>query len=791
MKDLDELEISIIKEAICPRSDWFGYSVFKDSLCDLLVEVSSNDESGNYPIDVVEVLIKKLESSDTGSFAAATGDKSLGLKGLYGEHPIHAAIYNMCKQNNNSQARICLLAHISSMATTWRQRLKGLHGEAGNEEELALKQYEGSLGRACLGVRRIREETVTELNVRLKTTREICKAVTRHLGKYKHTGDHLDVNYLQHIERFLSYGLEIRSPRGEVSGKARKSTKNPNIIQLQHLDDDPNDNSLPAGAVQFAVMNTVDHQGRDQSDEIRSHGAALSEERAAILLQREASPLQVDLGDSSVQAAMRARNTAAHKQKTAKLLPHRWEQLNEFEIRQLWTTATSKQRYSDAVPALALMLMTGSPLTVILHSRVVKNEDQVPGDIDKGALYFCKESKSWFSHVLTPEQRRTLQTEWLPHMQPSNNRLKLVIPEALLPYIEATMSTATRRVSKRSVELFKARTHQHITDSIDRLISDTNKKNGARVTLLRLENHLFNTINQFGNDTAEACLITETIPNYGHQSPLYYFAPTIGTLESTYLHGIDHISQQAGIAVPRQSDMVMVMPSEERIGSQIVPTDDYVINMVASLKSYLKEATRDWSEKQFIDFHNTYTGYTMMLLMFSTGYRAVRDPLSTITEVNFRRKFVIISDKIDDTQSHSRLVPVPDITCQQLDYYQDHTEFMKTRLASYMDRCWQTTFFFLDQRMRPVEARPKTMERYVAREGSPPLNINRHYLRTRLREFGATGAEVDAFMGHWDHGQEPMQKFSSFSLSHYQQRLASILESLMHHVGWEAIRGIA
>ncbi|MDR5900127.1 hypothetical protein QC823_14170 [Halomonas vilamensis] len=73
----------------------------------------------------------------------------------------------------------------------------------------------------------------------------------------------------------------------------------------------------------------------------------------------------------------------------------------------------------------------------------------------------------------------------------------------------------------------------------------------------------------------------------------------------------------------------------------------------------------------------------------------------------------------------------------------------------------------------------------------PPLNINRHFLHTHLKENGCSSEIVDAFMGHWDAGQEPWASYSTLCPQEYRNLLTPIIERLMVRLGWKALKGAA
>lgn len=71
-----------------------------------------------------------------------------------------------------------------------------------------------------------------------------------------------------------------------------------------------------------------------------------------------------------------------------------------------------------------------------------------------------------------------------------------------------------------------------------------------------------------------------------------------------------------------------------------------------------------------------------------------------------------------------------------------------------------------------------------------PFNTSRHYLRSTLLERGCPIEVINAFMGHYERGEEPWGRFSGFSPQVYRDVLNTILVKLLADDGWEAIQGL-
>jgi len=71
-----------------------------------------------------------------------------------------------------------------------------------------------------------------------------------------------------------------------------------------------------------------------------------------------------------------------------------------------------------------------------------------------------------------------------------------------------------------------------------------------------------------------------------------------------------------------------------------------------------------------------------------------------------------------------------------------------------------------------------------------PFNASRHYLRSILLERGCPVEVINAFMGHFERGEEPWGRFSGLSPDTYRNQLSSYLVPLLQDDGWEALPGL-
>lgn len=80
------------------------------------------------------------------------------------------------------------------------------------------------------------------------------------------------------------------------------------------------------------------------------------------------------------------------------------------------------------------------------------------------------------------------------------------------------------------------------------------------------------------------------------------------------------------------------------------------------------------------DAHNTMALYTLMMLLFATGHRAVNDPFFSLDTFNLDRAECLIEDKVVAASRQARLVWLPEIAITQLRHYLSHLGALSRRL---------------------------------------------------------------------------------------------------------------
>ncbi|MBZ2170256.1 hypothetical protein [Marinobacter sp. F4216] len=66
-----------------------------------------------------------------------------------------------------------------------------------------------------------------------------------------------------------------------------------------------------------------------------------------------------------------------------------------------------------------------------------------------------------------------------------------------------------------------------------------------------------------------------------------------------------------------------------------------------------------------------------------------------------------------------------------------------------------------------------------------------HYLRSELRRRNVHAGLVDAWMGHWLDGQEPMGRYSTLSPVEFASSIEPVVSDILDDMGWTVEEGLS
>lgn len=180
-----------------------------------------------------------------------------------------------------------------------------------------------------------------------------------------------------------------------------------------------------------------------------------------------------------------------------------------------------------------------------------------------------------------------------------------------------------------------------------------------------------------------------------------------------------------------------------------------------------KEIAEERESDQFFEFHNKFVAYHVVGLLAATGARPIQDPFERFRHFDLDRHFVYISDKVSAPVRDGRLVPIPDVLSawvkheypRHLMMLADQLEPVAPKLASNIRSLTRVDvvarmplFFFLEVSDRGNVEWRSVSETTINRLGlfgwPLPLNLFRHRLASRLREYRLDPEIIDALLGH-------------------------------------------
>jgi hypothetical protein len=349
--------------------------------------------------------------------------------------------------------------------------------------------------------------------------------------------------------------------------------------------------------------------------------------------------------------------------------------------------------------------------------------------------------------------------------------------------------------------------------AVTAFLRSINRKYKTRLTKTRIANDLFQRLYQYGGDIVEPMLITGR-GHYLGMVPLHYSSPSLYRLQTVYTDTCQLISDAVYQSLEKPAKPAKVnkdqFPKSEAIQKYAGGRHYLIKGMVTKLVDGEQGLVQRFTEclkfagfnDYWVNLHNDYTLYVAEMLGFATGYRAVRDPLDSLAQIDWETGFACISDKDDLDYYNARLVWIPSLVRDQIHNYQQHCRQLGERLMLINPRLAKKLLthgdhfddaapflFLLKPDGRLLKLRPSEIYKRLQNVFPVPVNANRSYLRNRLREFDCPGEMVNYFLGHWENGEEPFGPYSSLSPQAYKKTFAPLLEQIMKEDGWRSIQG--
>jgi hypothetical protein len=209
--------------------------------------------------------------------------------------------------------------------------------------------------------------------------------------------------------------------------------------------------------------------------------------------------------------------------------------------------------------------------------------------------------------------------------------------------------------------------------------------------------------------------------------------------------------------------------------------------MFCRLNLDIEQLSGSYSRTDSKAAHNLYTLYTVQAFAYATTCRAIITPLLDRGTKIAASGLAPLSDKEDESKHKTRLVWIAPVIQQQLAHYDLHVKSLRGQMGAVSPSMRNLTCFFFNDDGLPEEVRPKTLTPRLHPYLKVQANTHRRFLRTELLERGCAPEVIDAFMGHWQTGEEPFGKYSSFNISDYVAELQTFLLPLLKEIGIDRV----
>lgn len=340
----------------------------------------------------------------------------------------------------------------------------------------------------------------------------------------------------------------------------------------------------------------------------------------------------------------------------------------------------------------------------------------------------------------------------------------------------------------RDYRLFSRHQPETMRTNLRRLLAELDPT--GRLTETKLTKFLFDRIVSITDgDVCAASMIAGEEHMLAHVRLFYSMIP-ISSLQFNYIHATRQISAHVHHATGKTFDYSKIPDAEDSdryVGSRLCPTLKAVKAAVSSLHESIEEArTKD----DFMSYHNLYTLLALWRFSFATAVRAIDTPYLALSEIDLDTGIGLLSDKDDGTGYKSRLIWIPPFLIRQMKQYQKHCTALIKRFPDLVLGKDQPIFFLKqgqNDRMKPVPVRPSTMQPFMQEFLPYPANFHRRFMRTELLGRYCPAEVVDAWMGHWNLGEEPWSMYSSFSYQSYRNSLLEHLFPVLAEIGLAGI----
>jgi integrase len=461
---------------------------------------------------------------------------------------------------------------------------------------------------------------------------------------------------------------------------------------------------------------------------------------------------------------------------------------------------------------LMLLIWLGRPVGQILDLRIYKNQSCLPKN-KKDLLAYLIDEKSFVLPIKSPEWRNNLKDQAQQLLYRAGETtpahihdvIFVACPVRMTEQLNEIRHSANATGRAKYTTLFPPRSHAAIQESLSTSLSRLNREYNLRLTPLRISQALFDEVTSISTDWTDASLLT------GHtyttsEVTAHYYSVTGEYLQSLFHQAVTSLRNRLySYLGVNQQNFFQFEQTVENIGdhgSKLNVKPKLLKLLVQHLKATLRTSKRQVEgPERWRKTHNALVSYLSFWILFSTGFRAVNDLVFRLREIDWQTGHLIISDKDSDAVSSARIVWLPPRLQAQFKNYLLHLEALQIlalhspTVGEHIEEILSTPrpdaalLFFISEQWHITQLSPENLRAEVP-EFTLPINLGRHYLRTHLRKLGCQAEYVNAFLGHWQHGQDPFGEFSTLSPAALLKAMRPYFDQLQSEAGWTVQKGL-
>ena len=392
------------------------------------------------------------------------------------------------------------------------------------------------------------------------------------------------------------------------------------------------------------------------------------------------------------------------------------------------------------------------------------------------------------------------KSQWKPSTSDEPNIFQTVIEELKLP-LPSQLTKPLKKlknITQADPYIFDQNKaiKKHLLKSLKKEVAKIRKTKSSHIKLVRIAASLKSEIySKYQNPTLVYLLNKKT--NLKPPHTRFYYVPNQKQLIDTW---IDAQKALWGKSPPQQLELYQ----DEAWNGYVLQPDKF--------KSFLDRIQAQPNQNDLVRFHNWFTTYTILMLTWNLGHRAVTDPLCEQNLLNLESDLILINDKKKHGSNNFRILKLPRLLKSQYESYLSHLNSLAINIKNlgkesdlyniglYIQKIIAPTkrevkqrrlFFLIKDNGKSIRAiKPKYLQE-VLRTNSLPVksNFGRHHIATRLMyEYNFSYPQVQLFLGHSMKLKTGLT--SELTILETIKKISVAINEIAINDGWLLLKGI-